>query len=107
VVDFNLKDISKSKSDIYNKAPKKKTVFLMENVTNRKFLAPDVSEEVVIASRVSGLKNPSFASLATDLQPFTFYQDNIKLANIYYLNPISKGSLNKYKFRLDRFNLHI
>lgn len=101
VVDFNQKNISKGKSDIFNKAPNKKPFFLMENVTNRKFLSPDVSEEVVIASRVSGLKNPSFASLATDMQPFAFYQDNIKLANIYYLNPISKGSLNKYKFRLE------
>lgn len=75
--------------------------FLMESVTKRKYIAPNISEEVVIASRVSGLKNPAFASLATDLQPFAFYQDNIKLVNVYYLNPISEGSLKKYKFRLE------
>lgn len=74
--------------------------FLMESVTTRKFIAPNHSEEVVIASRVSGLKNPSFASLATDIQPFAFYQDNIKLVNVYYLNPISTGSLKKYKYQL-------
>lgn len=76
-------------------------LFLMESVTERKFLAPDWNEEVVKATRVSGLKNPTFAALATDLQPFSFYHDNIKLFDLYYLNPISKGSLSKYKFVLE------
>ncbi|MBW3517810.1 DUF5686 family protein [Flavobacterium sp. NKUCC04_CG] len=76
-------------------------LFLMESVTERKFLAPDWNEEVVKATRVSGLKNPTFAALATDLQPFSFYDDNIKLFDLYYLNPISKGSLSKYKFVLE------
>lgn len=72
----------------------------MESVSELKFIAPDISEETVIASRVSGFKNPNFASLATDLQPFSFYKDNIKLFDIQYLNPISKGSLKKYSFRI-------
>lgn len=75
-------------------------VFVMESVTERKFISPDVSEEVVLATKVSGFKNPSFASLATDLQPFSFYKDNIPFLNINYLNPVSKGSLNKYRFTL-------
>lgn len=75
-------------------------VFIMESVTERKYLKPDMSEEVVLATRVSGLKNPTFASLATDLQPFSFYKENLKFLNVNYLNPISKGSLNKYRFTL-------
>lgn len=80
---------------------KRKHLFIMESVSERKFLAPDISEEVVTATKVSGFKNPTFASLATDLQPFSFYQDNIKLFNIQYLNPISKGSLGKYNFIME------
>lgn len=75
-------------------------LFIMESHTERKFISPDVSEEVVLATKVSGFKNPSFASLATDLQPFSFYKDNIPFLNINYLNPVSKGSLNKYRFTL-------
>ena len=75
-------------------------LFMMESVSERKFIKPDVSEEVVIATKASGFKDPHFASLATDLQPFSFYKDNIPFFNINYLNPITKGSLSKYKFTI-------
>ncbi|NHN24580.1 carboxypeptidase-like regulatory domain-containing protein [Flavobacterium jejuense] len=75
--------------------------FLMESVSDRKFMFPNSSEEVVIANRVSGFKHPNFASLATDLQPFSFYNDNITLLDIHYLNPIANGSLKKYNYRLE------
>lgn len=76
-------------------------LLLTESVSERQFLKPDLSEEVVLATRFSGFKNPAFAALATDLQPFSFYQDYIKLFDIRYLNPISEGALKKYKFRLE------
>ena len=76
-------------------------LFIQESVTERKYIRKDISEEVVIATRMSGFKNPSFATLATDMQPFSFYQDNIRLFDLYYLNPISKGSIDKYKFKLE------
>ncbi|WP_264521706.1 DUF5686 and carboxypeptidase regulatory-like domain-containing protein [Flavobacterium sp. N1994] len=75
--------------------------FMMESVTEKKFVKPNSSEEVVIGSKVSGFQDPSFATIATDFQPFSFYKDNIKLFDINYLNPISKGSLNKYKFHIE------
>lgn len=73
-------------------------LFLMESVTERKFEAPNKSSEVILANKVSGFKHPSFASLATDIQPFSFYDDLIPMFDINYLNPISKGSTNKYLF---------
>ena len=87
--------------ELKGKLLKDSPLFMMESVSERKFIAPDISEEVVIGTKVSGFQNPSFASLATDLQPFSFYQDNIKLFDIQYLNPISKGSLKKYNFTLE------
>lgn len=87
----------KMKGSILKDSP----LFMMESVSERKFIAPDLSEEVVIGTKVSGFQNPTFASLATDLQPFSFYQDNIKLFDIQYLNPISNGSLKKYHFILE------
>lgn len=102
VYDFKEKTKIKRKQDSLTlKAFKGSHIFMMESVTERKFITPDISEEVVVASKVSGFKNPTFASVATDMQPFSFYQDNIKLFDINYLNPISKGSLKKYKFRIE------
>ncbi len=86
---------------LWNNFVKGKHLLLMESVTERKFLSPDYSEETVVATKVSGFQNLPFAALATDLQPFAFYEDYIKLLNIRYLNPISKGSLKKYDFRLE------
>ncbi|NVO19516.1 MAG: carboxypeptidase-like regulatory domain-containing protein [Bacteroidetes bacterium] len=75
-------------------------LLIMESVTDRKFMSPDINQETVTATRVSGFKHPSFAQLATDLQPFSFYKDNIRIFDINYLNPISNGSLDKYQFFL-------
>ncbi|QTY26096.1 DUF5686 and carboxypeptidase-like regulatory domain-containing protein [Flavobacterium sp. CS20] len=75
-------------------------IMLFESVTKRKFLPPDLSEETVVATRVSGFKNPYFTVLATELQPFGFYQDNINLMDLHFLNPIAKGSLKHYDYTL-------
>ncbi|NDI98434.1 carboxypeptidase-like regulatory domain-containing protein [Flavobacterium sp. LaA7.5] len=98
VFDFKHKDANDSIN--MNRLLKNAHIFMMESVTERKFVNPDNSEEVVLATKVSGFNNPSFASLATDLQPFSFYKDNIPFLDVNYLNPISKGSLNKYRFTL-------
>ncbi|WP_442786885.1 DUF5686 family protein [Flavobacterium suncheonense] len=101
VYDFKFKDSVDNSLTAVKKKLKGGHLFMMESVTERKFVSPDISNEVVIATKVSGFKSPSFASLATDLQPFSFYKDHIKLFNVAYLNPISKGSLNKYKFKIE------
>lgn len=75
-------------------------LFIMESVSERKYLAPGYSEEVLLATKVSGFKRPSFGVLATDIQPFSFYEDIIKMLDINYINPISRGSLNKYFFQI-------
>lgn len=76
----------------------KQHLFMMEAVSKRKFKSPDKSIEKVIASRVSGLKNPTFTLLATQMQSLTFYDDYIKILDKNYLSPISKGSTSRYFF---------
>lgn len=76
-------------------------LLIMESVTERKFIAPGRNEEVIIANKVSGLKDPPFAPLPTDVQPFSFYKDIFPIMNVNYLNPISNGSLNKYQFFIE------
>lgn len=101
IYDYQSTKDDKNDSIHLRKKLKGRHFFMMESVTKRKFAKPDLSEEVVIATKVSGFKNPSFATIATDFQPFTFYNDNIKFFNINYLNPIARGSLTKYKFKIE------
>lgn len=76
-------------------------IFLTESVSERKFKRPFNDKEVILSTRVSGLENPSFASLATDIQPFSFYRTYIALLTKEFLNPISPGSTNKYLFIIE------
>lgn len=103
IYDFALVDedapdsIEALKSEIF----KDGHALIMESVTERKYIYPDNSEEAILGVKVSGFKNPSFAPLATDLQPFSFYKEIIPIFDIQYINPISDGSLMKYDFRIE------
>ena len=76
-------------------------LFLMESVSNKIFQKPKKEKEVIIASRVSGLEDPSFFLLATQLQSFTFYQDYVRLFEKRFLSPVSPNSWNRYLFILE------
>lgn len=80
---------------------KERYIFLTESYTERSFKAPDKSYEKVLASRVSGFKNPVFSLLANQLQSFSFYNDYITIYEKNYLSPITKGSLNKYYYTIE------
>lgn len=101
VYDIIFNKTSKKDSIDFTKFLKGGHLLITESVSQKKFIKPDFSEEEIIAAKVSGFKNPKFATIETDMQPFSFYENNIKLLNLNYLNPISKGSLNKYSFRLE------
>jgi hypothetical protein len=79
----------------------KQHLFLMEFVSHREFMHPDRNRERVLASRVSGFKDPSFTLLATQIQSFSFYEDLFMIWDKKYLNPISQGSTRKYLFVLE------
>lgn len=76
-------------------------LFLMENVTKRKFLYPDKSYNDVVATKMSGFKDPIFVFLATQIQSFSFYKPFITIFQSSYVNPISGGSLSKYFFKIE------
>ena len=78
-------------------------IMMMESYSERIYLNGK-SQENVLATRVSGFSDPNFTSLATDIQPFSFYTDYISLSITDvkdYLNPISNGSIGRYSFMLE------
>lgn len=76
-------------------------LFLMENVTKRKFMSPDRNYNQVIATRMSGFKDPVFVFLTTQIQSFSFYKPYISLFQSTYINPIGGGSISKYFFKME------
>jgi len=75
-------------------------LFIMESISERKFMYPDKNNEKVIATKVAGFKDPIFVFLLSQMQSTSFYKEMIKVANKTYINPISKGSTKKYFFLL-------
>lgn len=93
-----LKDTSTQKMyDFFDK----QYLFLLETVSQRKFLPPNHSEETIIANRVSGLKNADFFALATQLQSFSFYDEEVNLMSSRYMSPLADNSISKYLFILE------
>ena len=79
----------------------KQDLFLMETVTERKFMSPGLKQENVIATRVSGFNDPIMAFMLSQIQSTSFYDELIQIAGNDYINPISKGSTNKYFFLIE------
>lgn len=102
IYDFDFSDTLVADNDkiALDKVFKGGHLFVMESVTERKFIRPDNSEEKILGTKVSGFKAASFAPLATDVQPFSFYEEVLKIIDIDYLNPISNGCLSKYNYAI-------
>ncbi|MGB0422735.1 MAG: DUF5686 family protein [Flavobacteriales bacterium] len=80
---------------------KNQHLFLMESISERQFLPPDRSTEKIKASKVTGLSDPDFALLASQLQSFNFYNKEIQLLGNSFYSPTSKGAINKYVYTLE------
>jgi hypothetical protein len=92
------KDSVKAKSqDFLNK----QHLLLLEFVSERTFKYPAKNHEKIISSRVSGLTDPMFVLLSTQMQSFSFYNDFFVLLDKRFLNPISPGSTSKYFFLIE------
>ncbi len=79
----------------------KQHIFMMESVSHRDYISPEKDKEVILASRVSGLKNPEFSMIGTQLQSFSFYNEYVELMDYKLLSPISKVGVNSYLFILE------
>ncbi|MEM7657054.1 MAG: DUF5686 family protein [Bacteroidota bacterium] len=85
----------------YRRVSEKQGLSVMESTSIRRHRAPDRTEQEVVGTRISGFQQPDLATLATDFQPFSFYQAQISLLDKSYRNPISPGSWRHYAFRLE------
>jgi hypothetical protein len=92
------KDTSKKEEFSLNKFLQSQYLFLMESVSERRFLYPDHNYEKVVASRMSGLKDSPFALLAQQMQSFSFYGNYINILGDDYLNPVTDAGIKRYYY---------
>ena len=97
-MDSTMRD---SSARLIEKLISEQYLFLMENVTNRKFMAPDKNYNKVIATKMSGFKDPILVFLTTQIQSFSFYKPFISIMMKDYINPIGSGSFSKYFFKIE------
>lgn len=75
-------------------------LLVMESITERRFDPPAKYHERIKASRMSGLQSPDFALLATQIQSFSFYEEQIQVLSSNYLSPLSNNAIRKYAYEL-------
>ncbi len=93
--------VADSASRFFEKLISEQYLFLMENVTKRKFLAPDRNYNEVIATKMSGFKDPIFVFLSTQIQSFSFYKPYITIFQQSYVNPIGSGAISRYFYKIE------
>lgn len=94
-VDFAMGNDSEAKAFF-----DKQYLFLTESVVETKYMAPEKIHDKVIASRVSGFKDPSLSLLASQFNTFDIYKNLETVGNTNYLSPIADGAIKKYLYLL-------
>ncbi len=74
---------------------------LIEILSEAKYIAPDKRAENIIATKVSGFKEPTFVTAMAEIQPSNFHKENLLILDKEYLNPISGGCIAKYEYRIE------
>lgn len=75
-------------------------LLLIESITQKFYEKPGQVKENVLSSQVSGFNDPTFTLLSSQLQSFSFYQNDFKVLDNFYINPVSRGSYTTYNFQL-------
>ncbi|REE83217.1 carboxypeptidase-like protein [Lutibacter oceani] len=83
----------------------KQHIYISEKVSEYKFQKGKKKKEVVLASRMAGLKQPIYELLALTFQDLSFYNEFYTLAGTKYTNPIANNALKQYNYKiLDTIN---
>lgn len=76
-------------------------LFMAETYSEVQFRKPGGKNETIKASKVSGIKNPTFAAVSSAFQPFSLNTEHIKILETPYLSPVSEDGLRKYNYFLE------
>jgi hypothetical protein len=84
----------------FKKETKKQHLYISEKISTYKFEKGKKTKEIVIASRMAGLKQPIYEVFAVTFQDFSFYNEEYTIAGTNYTNPIANNALKQYQYQL-------
>lgn len=97
----NIPDSIKYKKSKLERNLENHHLLILETVNEKEFIQPDKYNEKIVASKVSGFSDPIFSLIVSQVQSFSFYNEYFEILDKMYVNPISKGSTNRYFFLLE------
>lgn len=80
--------------------PENHHLVLSESVTQRRYHSKLNEDEIVIASRISGVDHSFLLAVNSQLQSFSLYEDFIRIANHKYVNPLTHANYHKHHFQI-------
>ena len=84
----------------FKKEINKQHIYLSEKISEFQFQKGKKKKEVVLASRMAGLKQPLYELLAVTFQDFSFYNEFYTIAGTKYINPIANNALKHYNYKI-------
>jgi hypothetical protein len=84
----------------FKKDLEKQHLFISEKISEFQFRQGRKKKEMVLASRMAGLKQPLYELLAVTIQDFSFYNEFYVVAGTKYTNPIANNALKHYNYKI-------
>ncbi|NLP57722.1 DUF5686 and carboxypeptidase-like regulatory domain-containing protein [Lutibacter sp. B1] len=75
-------------------------LYITEKISEFNFQKGKKKKEIILASRMAGLKQPIYEILAITIQDFSFYNEYYTIAGTKYTSPIANNALKKYNYKI-------
>ncbi len=101
-VQKGIKSFKKIDSTNYNfkKEIDQQHLYISEKISEFIFEKGKKKKEVILASRMAGLKQPIYELFALSFQGFSFYNEIYTIAGTNYTNPVSKNAIKQYHYKI-------
>ncbi len=84
----------------FKKEIDKQHLYISEKISEFQFQKGKGKKEIILASRMAGLKQPIYEFLTITLQDFSFYNEFYVLAGTKYTNPIADNAMKQYHYKI-------
>jgi len=84
----------------FKKEINKQHIYISEKISEFKFQKGKKKKEIILASRMAGLKQPIYELFAITFQDFSFYNEFYTIAGTKYTNPIANNAIKQYNYKI-------
>ena len=81
-------------------------LYLMETVTRREYRKEAQDRETIVASRATGINDPTLLTPVTRLQPLNIFGEFLRVVTTDFVGPLSPQTYKHYTFQLTDSFLH-